>query len=556
MAKSPALWVLTLASCGPETPSTSGTTSETGTSETRTSGTTDSGTPTETPRASGLYAFLAARQEPGTGLLESFVDNPQLPADFSSYLASNRPSFTYDNSLAALAWLARGTPDDLIRAEAVLAGLVSIQRSDGALPDVVHVQTLAPSPTASTGNQAWTMLALLAGHDVSGDERWLLAAERVADYLLDPSRALLNPFGFGGYRLTAGSTVVATEHNIDLTPAFARLAAKLPSAAGLRTASEVQAAAERARIFAESRFDPLTGLVFTGTDGGGILSNTDVVPLDTQSWSVLSLGRAQWRASYDWARQTAPTGLWVASPGCPGAAGPSFSDADVSELWTEGLGQMLVAARLLGDADGRAEMDASVDLIQSAAPNADGSGLVASCGTLPTGFGFDYYNSLAVGPTAWAALATLGVDPFWFQSVEGGLAAHPLADLPTVQLAVPAGQRYTCTGFLPCRFTATGTSSGVVGTTRKIFLLVQPTAPFDVGQFFTQAMPATVAADGSWSVSGQLGDGVSPVNVGDGLRLVALVVDGLAPTLVLPVVTPDTVPDLVATSGLLDATVQ
>jgi hypothetical protein len=225
-------------------------------------------------------------------------------------------------------------------------------------------------------------------------------------------------------------------------------------------------------------------------------------------------------------------------------------------VWVEGLAQMHVAARRVGDASGAAAMSASIGAVQRGAPNADAQGLVAACTELETGFGWAYFNSLAVAPTAWAGLASVGVDPFWFDDATAGLGAHPLAGLPTVRLTVPSGARFTCSGRQPCLFTVTGTSTGVVGTDREIYLLVEPTAPVATGRFFTQTAAATVASDGTWSVTGQLGDASTRVDPGDAMRLVALVVDGDAPAPTLAVVTPDTVPSVQTTSGLLDATVE
>ena len=508
----------------------------------------------------GLYAFLAEQQDPATGLLEGFVRHPDLPPDFLAFLDA-RPSFTYDNALAALAWLARGEPDDVDRATRVLDALLALQRNDGALPDSANAVTGAPlATTTGTGNQAWAILAFLGAWEVTAQERWLLAAERVAAFLLDPAQELANPAGFGGLRLSPALTGVSTENNLDVYAAFVRLADALPTSAGRLTAAEVREAGHDARILCESQFDPVTGAMFAGTDGTGVITFRAVVPLDTQSWSVLALGRSKWDRSYAWARREVPEGLWVIDEACAGAEpelaieGPSFSDAFTEDVWTEGLAQMRVAARALGDDDTDARAAAVLGDLQRAAPNADGQGLVAACSEVETGFESSYFNALAVAPTAWAALGSRGLDPFWFRGIDDD--AHPAASLPTVSLTPPPDLQYECTGTQPCRFTATGTSNGVVGTAHRVYLLVEPTSPAPLGRFFTQAVPAAVAADGTWTVPGQLGDDVSAVEPGDGMRLVALVVEGAAPPLQLEVVTQRTVPNLITVSGLLDASVR
>lgn len=508
----------------------------------------------------GLYAFLAQQQDPATGLLEGFVRHPDLPPDFIAFLDA-RPSFTYDNALAALAWLARGEPDDVDRAMRLLDALLALQHDDGALPDSANAVTGAPlATTTGTGNQAWAILAFLAASEVTGEERWLLAAERVAAFLLDPAQELANPAGFGGLRLAPGLTGVSTENNLDVYAAFVRLADALPTSAGRLTAAEVREVGHGARIFCESQFDPVTGAMFTGADGTGVTTFRGVVPLDTQSWSVLALGRSKWDRSYAWARREVPEGLWITEGACAGAGpelaieGPPFSDAFTGDVWTEGLAQMRLAARALGDDDTDARAAVVLEDLQRAAPHADGQGLVATCSEVETGFGSSYYNSLAVAPTAWAAMASAGLDPFWFRAIDDD--AHPAAALPTVSLTPPADLQYACTGTQPCRFAAAGTSTGVVGTAHRVYLLVEPTSPAPFGRFFTQAVPAAVAADGTWLVPGQLGDELSGVEPGDGIRLVALVVEGAAPPPQLEVVTQRTVPNLVTVSGVLDASVR
>jgi hypothetical protein len=517
--------------------------------------------PTASPSVEeGLYAFLAQQQDPATGLLEGFVTHPDLPPDFLAFLDS-RPSFTYDNALAALAWLARSEPDDLDRATRLLDALLALQREDGGLPDSANATTGAPlSTNTGTGNQAWAVLAFLGAWEVTGQERWLLAAERVAAFLLDPAQELANPAGFGGLRLAPGISGVSTENNLDVYAAFVRLADALPTSAGLLGAAEVREAGHGARILCESQFDPVTGAMFAGTDGTGVITFRDVVPLDTQSWSVLSLGRSKWDRSYAWARREVPEGLWIIDGACAGTdselafEGPPFSDASTSEVWTEGLAQMQLAARALGDDDTNGRAAAVLEELQRAAPHANGQGLVATCSEVETGFESSYFNALAVAPTAWAAMASRGHDPFWFRAIDDEV--HPAASLPTVSLTAPAELQYACTGTQPCRFSATGTSTGVAGTARRVYLLVKPTSPIPLDRFFTQAVPAVVAADGTWTVQGQLGDSLSGVEPGDGMRLVALVVDGAAPPPQLEVVTQRTVPSLVTVSGLLDARVR
>ena len=328
----------------------------------------------------GLYLFLAEQLEPGTGLLESYRSNPGLPPGFATYLANQRPAFLYDNALAALALLERGTAGDLALAAGILDAFVGLQNADGKVPDVVHVATLAPSPPPySTGNQAWVLLALVQGFESLGTPAYLAAAEALAEYCLAQTQGAV---GYGGFTLNPTSAVVSTEHNLDLYPALSRLAPHLAAAGPGLTQAAALAAADHARLFCESKFDAALGATYTGTGGGGVLANKFPVPTDVQTWAVLSLGRAKWGAGHAWLTAPVPAGLWTASTASPSlggtpVAGPPFSNADTGEVWFEGLGQALLSARVDGDAATVASALATLDAVRQGAAHADGLGLVA-----------------------------------------------------------------------------------------------------------------------------------------------------------------------------------
>ena len=506
----------------------------------------------------GLYLFLAEQLVPSTGLLESYRSNPGLPASFANYLADARPAFLYDNALAALALLERGTPEDLVLAAGILDAFVGLQEADGKLPNVVHVATLAPnSPPHATGNQAWALLALVQGFESLGKPAYLAAAEALADYCITQTHGAV---GYGGFRLNPTSAVVSTEHNLDLYPALSRLAPHLSMAGSGLTQPDALAAAEHARLFCESKFDAVLGATYTGTGGGGVLANKYPVPTDVQTWAVLSLGRSKWGAGHAWLTAPVPAGLWTSSSASPSLdgtpiVGPPFSNADTDEVWFEGLGQGLLSARTDGDAATVSSALATLDAVRLGAEHADGLGLVATLDTLATGFGFEYFSALHVGATAWAAMGVRDHNPYWGVPASGGYAAHPAAQVPTIELTPPAGGAYDCSGLAPCFFTVSGTSSGVFGAGLELTILIEPDVPTLGGAKFIQATDVSVNPDGTWSGLAQLGDPASPVTPGDPMRLHVLVTpEGGAPEGVLFDVTAATVPGLVTVAGVLDAT--
>ncbi len=504
-----------------------------------------------------LYRFLEAQQSPTTGLVESYRSNPGLPKPFANYLATSRPAFTYDNTLAALAFLDRG---DLARATDVLDAIVGSQNPDGSVPDARNAVTGAVvNGTTSTGNQAWAMLALMRGWQLTGDPSYMFTAEEIGTFLLGQK----NTVGHGGFVLSPGSTVVSTEHNVDVAAAFGRMDQVLGGGGGiLLTAQQMLDGARHARIFVESRYDPVLGLTYTGTDASGIVTATSPIPEDTQTWTLLALGRSKWTSGYDWMRQDVPAGLWTNSTQCPllcgvSLAGPPFSDFDTNEVWYEGLAHTWQAAKLLGDTP-TAEAARDVLLaVQEAAPNADGEGIVATCDTLATGFGFHFFNALHVAPTAWAALAERDRNPYWNTLLSSGLAAHPDAGRPWIGLNVPAGATWSCPSGDPCLFTVTGTSSGVFGDPNlEIHVLVEPTVP-SAGAIFAQFPAATVQPDGTWSSSAQLGSFVFPASSGDQMRISAIAIDTSAGAMPasFAAVTLDLIPGIVTTTGVVEATV-
>ena len=504
-----------------------------------------------------LFAFLHEQQHP-SGMLESYRGHAGLSSSIQQFL-SNKPAFVYDNALAALAFLSTGKPEHSQAATGILDALVQVQLGSGAVPDSVRADNLAVlASTTSSGNQAWVMLALITGHEELGNAAWLAAAERIGQRFLPLGNGLWNTDGFGGFFLRPGHVAISTENNLDLVAAFERLVPHLPGPLGMQP-DQAQAAADHARIYCESRFDPATGRVWTGGLADG-LPDMSPVPLDTHSWGALALGREKWTASLEWAWSPAPLGLLTTSSSTPTLSGTpvvgtSFSDEDTAEVWIEGLAQMQIAARRAGldaiDASARATLRA----VQSEGPNTDGEGLVAGCAYVGTGFGWGYENMLHIAPTSWAVYGDRGYDPFWGEQVTGGFAAHPLSDLPTVTLAPPT-DTYTCVNPSSCQFAVQGTTSGVYGVPgRQLFVLIQPTAPSAGGQIFTQLAPATVHADGTWFALAELGDAQSPPTTGDEFAVTAIVIDGLDPPPILQAITPATIPGLVTVSGRLAASI-
>lgn len=351
-------------------------------------------------------------------------------------------AFTYDNAVALIAFLAEGGEDSLRRARILAESLVYAAYHDrgcsgvrlrnaymcgdlesfpgwglknGApvarLPNFwdcrdqeVYEDRMAVSSYA--GNVAWAMLALLAAHRHLGDVRYLQCAVDLGRWVVEVCRDERGPGGFTGGVEGWESDLrpvgwKATEHNIDLMVAFYRLAAITGDRIWLRYARE-------AECFVESMWDETEGKFWTGTLSDGITVNTNVVPLDVQTWSILAFGEGINGAArcIDYA---------LSHHVCGGGA--DFN-RDRDGIWYEGTAQLALAALQLGRGEIYERMLATIEKAQlksGAVPAASRDGLTTGFKVSVEGNpDWVYYHRGHVGATAWYILARLKVNPFWF----------------------------------------------------------------------------------------------------------------------------------------------
>ena len=362
----------------------------------------------------------------------------------------------YDNALAIMALLIRGTNEDVRRAAILADTLVFAHENDvNVVPaDWPH----APPPfnghrlrdayeagyvqdpqgnfrypgwweeqaqmwymhesalSFRTGDLAWVIMALAKLHAATGKAKYLNAAKEMGEWIASKCERQ----GTGadsGYRagwvwkwdqsawLAHGAS---TEHNIDLVAAFAMLH-------HLTGDQEWKDRSDHAREFLEAMWSPVEGYFRTGVNADGTPSTVNV--LDVQAWGALVLQRAPYWRALDWAAQH----LSVDKVGDGDRECFDFND-DLDGVWYEGTAQMVVAYTA---ADRRAKADDSLAALRKAQtdePNADGRGIVAAdLYGLTTGFDWEYYDRLALGSTCWFIFAEHGYDPF---EVEGPLTVR------------------------------------------------------------------------------------------------------------------------------------
>jgi len=353
-----------------------------------------------------------------------------------------RISFTYDNALAVLAFLAEGSVDSVRRAkligDAFLAAMEHdrLFNDDRTCGDVIDPLTvdgarlrsayasgdialppgwtplgrsgtvpLAGGQNIDAGNNSWAALALLELHQRTSESKYLDAACKLANFV----DALRNDSGtyqgfLGGVEDPDGSPSArpwaSTEHNLDINAAFSRLFAVTGDA-------RWQSGAAHARVFIEVMWNG--NCYYTGTSNPSTRNTSGgQLPLDAQAWAVLSLPNAL---------TTHPTILGCAEAQHKnthdGFTGFDFNE-DRDGVWFEGTAQMTVAYAVAGNTANADTYRAVLRSAQQTATNADGEGIVAaSHDSLTTGFGFFYFSRLHTGATSWNVFAQLGVNPYY-----------------------------------------------------------------------------------------------------------------------------------------------
>lgn len=330
-------------------------------------------------------------------------------------------AFTYDNALAVMALIACDKVSQAIRigealrrAAATGARLKNAYRAGLARGDVLPNGWWDPEANrwqedpyqcgTSTGNVAWAGLALLALNRATGERRWRKAAERLAKWIVDnTSDARGRPGLTGGLdgfdphpeKLTWKST----EHNIDATALFERLARRSRS-------NQWQRPTREAMHFVGAQWDARTGHFLIGTLPDGS-ENRGASAVDVQMWAnLLPDARPEWRRAIHFAERNY------------GVAGGFDFNADRDGLWLEGTAQAALVYQEFGET---AKADKLFLTISGQFDLASGYLYASREARITTGLSlgpqsstadFYYFHRPHLGATAWAALAALDWNPF------------------------------------------------------------------------------------------------------------------------------------------------
>ena len=279
--------------------------------------------------------------------------------------------------------------------------------------------------STSTGNMAWTILALCAVSGKASSEKksgYLAAAMKAADFVLtlesDHKRGGFTAGYEGWDRAQTKIPYASTEHNIDLYAAFSVLSEAV-SGINAEKAEDYRKAAEAAKSFVLSMYDEKLGCFYTGTTDDGETVSDRVIPLDTGSLSVLVFGEDL---------EDPYKTLSFAENRMAVGGGFDFSDGDLDGIWNEGTAQMAVCYHKLENTE---KYDAVMTYLKTQTAR-DGSMPAADRDGVSTGFVIDgtdtlweFNNVQSISATAWLALAQLGQSPFDFAVSEGPYEKEP-----------------------------------------------------------------------------------------------------------------------------------
>lgn len=396
-------------------------------------------------------------------LIQSYADQSGLEST----------AFTYDNAVSIHAYLLRGQPDDLARAQVIGDGLIYAQANnfpiaDGRFAQAYFVNVANPDGSgtfitpagfpfffygSAVGDQAWAGMALAQLYRRTGQSKYLAAALKIANWIVANTYNTLGPGGysFGTFINSSNQSEPSpngksTEHNID-TLAFFTMLASLTHNGTADNGAHWFKLAQHALSFVLAMFNSNSGFFWTGTLGNQVTINTFPIPEDCQTWSFLALLDNRFKGTIDWAlanlqttdNASATNSKLTGSETITGmvfdtaSLAPTIPGSDPHAVWLEGTSHTIAAlvARAAAGGESVAQRFKDIETALSFLTNCQlaqaelgvgqtvggqaiptGAGLVAATSIMDTGFGFTYGNSLHIGATGWYLIAAQGGNPF------------------------------------------------------------------------------------------------------------------------------------------------
>ncbi|MFH1778790.1 MAG: hypothetical protein ABH847_01995 [Candidatus Omnitrophota bacterium] len=312
--------------------------------------------PDTTPSPEKALSFLRG-QISTVGLLDSYVE------DNTDY------SYTYDDALAAMAFISAG---DFVSARRILDAFVAIgPQPEGGFLHRYHATDGSPYGTLSVGHNAYLLQAMNLYYLETGDSRYNLLAQEVANYILSQQDIDGGIFG------RAGVTWKSTESNLGALSAIHNLG----------KVQNIPYYIDRANAIRNF-------LITECWDGVRFLcgENDPMIVTDVQALGGMVLGPSYANGAYWVENYTRTTKRYS---GRKTITGFDFN-ADRDTVWIEGTLQETMAFFVAGDITKYSFYKTeSEKLFQSS-----GALLLAS-NTGTTGFDWILERWQAVAPTAW-----------------------------------------------------------------------------------------------------------------------------------------------------------
>ena len=378
------------------------------------------------------------------GKIESLQEAPMMLRSYdTSTLQTRNAAFTYDNALAAMAFMSAGRSG---KAAEILDALVYAIEHDryanGRIRNAYAAGNITPFPGSQagarlpgwwdTGAQAWYEDRYQVGSNVGNtsyaalallhyaeaykssyrSNRYLEAASSIMDWVIAECSDSSDGFtaGYDGWPENGNQikfTYKSTEHNIDAYAAFTQLY-KMTGVA------KYKKAADSALAFVKSMYDEKKGLFYSGTNSDGSTNESNIV-LDAQVWAALALGNA----FKPYEGSLGQLGKMRTAEG-----GYRFHVCAEKAFWCEGTAFTSLLHKLRGEkaaAEKALTALRSVQLSSGLFPAATSSNLSTGI-YLSDGSPWVYGKDAAVAPTAWFVMALNSYNPYAFKSSESSIA--------------------------------------------------------------------------------------------------------------------------------------
>lgn len=310
-------------------------------------------------KVQSALGFLKAQIAP-SGLIDSYVED------------GNDYSYTYDNALAALAFISSGDFDSARRVLDAINALVPTP--EGGYVHRYLAATGEPLGTLYTGPNCYLLQAMNLYFKESGDGRYNATAQRIGNFLLTqqaPDGGLYGGPGFGWK---------SAEHNCAAMPALHNLG-KLQNILLYMEKAALVGNFLRTECWNGTRF-------YQG-------ENDSTVITDVQALGALALGAAYKNGAYWIRKKTLTMRTYEARKKVTGF---DF-DPDKDTVWTEGTLQMALAYAAVGDVNAYGNYKAQAEKL---ARPSGAFWVVSNPGTIG---GEILPRWQAVAPTAWYILA-------------------------------------------------------------------------------------------------------------------------------------------------------